>query len=253
MLRPAERFSSRVENYIRYRPGYPPEIVDTLRSGHGLGKQSVVADVGSGTGMLSRLFLTAGNRVFGIEPNAEMRQAGERLLKDFPTFTSVAGSAEQTTLPDASIDFVTAGQAFHWFDLDPARREFMRVLRPDGWVVLVWNDRRTDSTPFLAAYENLLRTYATDYDQSNHKRVDPASLRDFFGGEPALYLFFNRQQFDLESLRGRLLSSSYAPEPGKPRHDEMMEELGRLYEEHEEAGHVSLEYDTKVFCGRLPH
>ncbi len=222
-----------------------------LKVNCGLCPESIIADVGSGTGMLSGLFLTAGNRVFGIEPNVEMRQGGERLLKDFPAFNSVGGTAEQTTLPDKSVDFITAGQAFHWFNAARAREEFVRILRPGGWVVLVWNDRRTDSTPFLAGYERLLRDYATDYDQVNHKRIDSATLRDFFGAEPAMKSFSNFQHFDFDSLRGRLLSSSYAPDVGEPGHAEMIDALHHLFTVHQKEDRVTFEYDTLVYCGRL--
>ena len=251
MLDSTQRFSTRVENYIRYRPGYPREIIEMLKTNYGLNTESIIADVGSGTGILSELFLKAGNRVFGIEPNPEMRQAGERLLKSFPGFTSISGTAEETTLPDDSVDFITAGQAFHWFDAVRTRQEFRRILRPGGWVVLVWNDRRTDSTAFLAGYEQLLRDYATDYDQVNHKRIDASTLRDFFKAEPDTKTFSNVQHFDLDSLRGRLLSSSYAPDIGQPGHAEMMEALRRLFEAHQTEGRVTFEYDTVVHCGRL--
>jgi len=149
------RFSDRVENYVRYRPGYPPEMIETLKSECGLTPTRVVADIASGTGIWTRMLLEHGNGVFGVEPNAEMREAGEHLLAGFPNFTSVGGSAEATTLPDHSVDFVTAAQAAHWFKRDLARREFARILKQGGWLVLLWNERRTESTPFLRAYEQL--------------------------------------------------------------------------------------------------
>src|SRR5512146_1480557 len=179
-----ERFSSRVDAYIKYRPGYPAGVVETLRDECGLAPASIVADVGSGTGLLARILLGYGCRVYGIEPNAEMRAAGERLLEGYPLFTSLGGSAEETGLPDASVDFVTAGQAFHWFDPLRAREEFQRILKPRGWVALVWNERRLDSSPFLEAYEGLLQTYGIDYNQVNHRNVeeDPQAIPRFFGG-----------------------------------------------------------------------
>src|SRR6266481_5895551 len=160
---PTQRFANRVENYLRYRPRYPREIVDLLKNECSLGPESVIADLGSGTGFLAEMFLANGNLVYGVEPNGEMREAGEGLLQDYPRFKSVNSLAEATGLAAQSVDFVTAGQAFHWFDRSKCRAEFKRILRPGGWVVLVWNDRRTDSTPFLRAYEQLLHTYATDY------------------------------------------------------------------------------------------
>src|SRR5262245_36850681 len=180
MVDPTLRFSSRVENYVKYRPGYPPAVLELLAATCGLTPESLLADIGSGTGLLAELFLKNGNRVFGVEPNPEMRAAGERLLGDLPGFTSVDGTAEVTTLPAQSVDFVMAGQAFHWFDRVRARAEFERILKPGGWVVLVWNERRTDSTPFLTSYERLLETYATDYALVNHKQIDQAMIGAFF-------------------------------------------------------------------------
>jgi len=244
------RFSNRVENYIAYRPRYPKEVLQGLKSDCGLNPESIIADIGSGTGILAELFLADGNRVFGVEPNLEMREAGERLLKGQPGFTSIDGTAEATTLASQSVDFITAGQAFHWFDPERCREEFRRILRAEGWVVLVWNDRRTEATPFLKAYEQLLLAHATDYDQVNHKRIDADVVREFFGAEPARKIFPNSQSFDVTSLRGRLLSSSYVPEAGQPGHGEMIEALNRVFEAHQEEGRVTFEYDTLVYYGR---
>jgi len=254
MTDPTRRFSSRVENYIRYRPGYPPQVIELLVGRCGLRPTSLVADIGSGTGLLARLFLGYGCRVFGVEPNREMRAAGERLLAGFPSFTSVEGTAEATTLPAQSVDFVTAGQAFHWFDQARARAEFGRILRPGGWVVLVWNDRRTANTPFLAAYEQLLERYATDYAQVSHKRLDEGVIGAFFApGAWSVQTFENRQLFDFAGLEGRLLSSSYAPEPGHPSHQPMIDALHTLFDAHQHEGQVAFEYDTIVYYGQLHH
>ena len=252
MLHPTQRFSSRVENYVRHRPGYPREIVDLLRDDCGLTKDSVIADIGSGTGKLTELFLKNGNHVFGVEPNREMRAAGERLLKDFPRFTSIDGTAETTTLPDRSVDFIVAGQAFHWFDLEKCRAEFLRVLKPGGWVAIIWNDRQVDTTPFLAAYEELLRKFSTDYERINHRRFnDGIAVRNFFRCEPRLKDFPNAQRFDFEGLKGRLLSSSYAPEAGRPKHEEMLAVLKRIFDAHQQGGSVVFKYDTHVHYGKL--
>ena len=246
-----QRFSTRVENYVRYRPHYSNEILDFLESGCGLNPASVIADVGSGTGFLSELFLAYGCKVFGIEPNREMREAGEELLRSYPVFTSIAATAEATTLPDASIDFIAAGQAFHWFDRTRCRSEFTRILRPGGWVVLVWNDRRTEATPFLAEYEQLLRTYGTDYAKVDHKHIDVSVLRDFFGASPIQKSIPNYQHFDLPSLTGRLLSSSYVPLAGQSAGREMLHALTGLFEKHQVNGRVTFEYDTRVYFARL--
>lgn len=216
-LAPVQRFSSRVENYVRYRPGYPSELIELLRRECGLTADSVVADIGSGTGKLAELLVGLGCTVFGVEPNVEMRETGERLLKHFPCFISIAATAEATSLSPGSIDLITASQAFHWFDRSRARAEFVRILKPRHPVALIWNDRRTDATPFLMAYEQLLRDFATDYAEVNHRNIDSAMLRKFFGDEPRLTKFPYSQRFDFAGLQGRLLSSSYAPEQGQPK------------------------------------
>jgi SAM-dependent methyltransferase len=245
------RFSDRVENYVRYRPGYPPEALQTLKDECGLQSHHVLADVASGTGIWTRMLLENGNVVHGVEPNAEMRQAGERLLAEFQQFTSVAGTAEATALPHDSVDFVTAAQAAHWFDRRRARQEFTRILKPGGWLVLVWNERLTDATPFLRDYEQLLLTYGTDYGQVRHERTTDA-VNEFF--DPALFqerVFSMRQEFDYAGVEGRLLSSSYAPGAGHPQHGPMLEGLRRIFDEHANAERVSFDYKTRVYFGRL--
>ncbi|MDP9315105.1 MAG: class I SAM-dependent methyltransferase [Chloroflexota bacterium] len=252
MIDPTRRFSSRVDNYIKYRPGYPPALIDLLAGECQLTPASIIADVGSGTGILSELFLKHGNLVYGIEPNPEMRAAGEQLLSDYPRFHSLAAPAEATSLPPGSVDFVTAGQAFHWFDQARARAEFLRILRPHGWAVLIWNDRRTLSAPFQAAYEQMLQRYASDYPLVNHKQVDDEVIAPFFGaGGYRRHCFDNLQRFDYAGLKGRLLSSSYAPEAGHPNHAPMLAELERIFEAHQADGQIVFEYDTTVYYGQL--
>lgn len=245
-----QRFSSRVEDYIKYRPGYPKAVIETLRSECGLSRDSVIADIGSGTGILTEMFLSNGAVVYGVEPNREMREAAERLLKDYPRFHSVAAKAEETTLDDASVGFVVAGQAFHWFDREKAKVEFTRILKPGGWVALIWNERVVDTTPFLVAYEQLLKDYSTDYEQVDHRRIDAAVIRDFFGSDDfRLKQFKNVQVFDYEGLKGRLLSSSYAPEEGHPNYEPMLVELQRIFQAHQDEGKVDFEYVTQMYYG----
>lgn len=248
-----QRFSSRVDNYVRYRPGYPAEILEVLKSECGLTADSIVADVGCGTGFLAKIFLEYGSRVFGIEPNKEMREAGERLLQDCPKFMSLPGTAESTGLPDHSVDFVTAGQAAHWFDREKARREFQRILKPAGWTVLVWNDRATDSTEFLREYEQLLQTFGVDYHEVRRVDMEMASaIAGFFGPCPvSMKTFANRQEFDFDGLQGRLMSSSYSPQEGHPNYQPMMIALRRLYESSQKDGIVQFDYETHMYYGRL--
>jgi SAM-dependent methyltransferase len=248
---PTARFSDRVENYVRYRPGYPPEVVVLLRAECGLTPDHVIADIGFGTGLFTRLLLEHGNSVVGIEPNDAMRREGDRILAACPRFRSVAGTAESTTLADHSVDFVTAAQAAHWFDREKARREFVRILKPGGWIVLLWNERVTDSTPFLIAYEKLLLEYGTDYNEVRHERTTD-TIQEFFAPSTFEARVFPLQQvFDYAGLEGRLLSSSYAPAPAHPRCQPMLAELRRLFDAHNVRGQVTVDYNTRVYYSRL--
>ena len=247
-----QRFSDRAAYFAKYRPGYPPQVLDVLRRECGLTPASVVADVGSGTGIWSQVLLRHGNRVYGVEPNEPMRMAAEKLLAGYPDFTSVPGTAEETTLSDATVDFVTAAQAFHWFKREKAAAEFRRILKPGGHVVLLWNERRLGSTPFLRDYEKLLLEFAPDYPVVKLTLVDETTLRKFFG--PLGFRkrsFENRQVFDYEGLRGRLLSSSYTPPVDHHLHAPMLEAVRRLFETHQQNDTVTFDYDTNVYFGRL--
>lgn len=251
MTNPAHRFTTRVETYIRYRPGYPAEVLELLESECGLTSAAVIADVGSGTGIFSELLLKNGNTVFGVEPNEAMRGAGAQLLQSYPNFASIEGSAEATTLPPGSVDLITAGQAFHWFETRKARAEFRRILKLQGFVALIWNDRRLDSTPFLRAYQDLLLNFGTDYAQVQELNA-PSEITKFFApGEFKLKIFPNVQMFDFEGLKGRVLSASYTPEPGHPNFEPMLNQLQELFSTHQENGKVAFEYDTKVYYGQL--
>lgn len=245
------RFSDRVENYARYRPGYPAEVLAALREDCDLVPSQAIADIAFGTGLWTRMLLENGNPVVGVEPNAKMRAAGERLLAGYPNFTSVAGSAEATTLADHSVNFVTAAQAAHWFNREQARREFVRILKPGGWLVLLWNERLTDSTGFLREYEQLLLSYGTDYREVRHERTTEA-VNGFFDPAPFKERTFQmRQEFDYAGVEGRLLSSSYAPGPKHPKHPAMLRELRRIFDACAVDGRAAFEYKTRVYFGRL--
>jgi len=251
-LAPAGRFSDRVDEYVKYRPHYSPEVVQALRAECGLLPDHVVVDVGCGTGLLAYIFLENGNRVIGVEPNANMRTAGEQYLSSFEIFSMVTGSAENTSLPDHCADFVIAGQAFHWFQPDATRREFARLLKPGGWAVLIWHDRDVESTAFLRAYEEFLVRYYTDYTTVAHNKVANYGALECFYSPDKLHLVVQatQQRFDLEGLRGRLLSSSYAPREG-PVAEAMLLELPKLFDLYQESGVVTLDYHTRIYFGHL--
>jgi SAM-dependent methyltransferase len=255
MKDPTQRFSNRVENYVKYRPGYPKEILQIFRRDMGFTESSLIADIGSGTGISSRLFLENGGlvsgRIFGVEPNEPMRRAAEEFLKDFPAFTSINGTSAATTLPDSYLDLIIAAQAFHWFEPEKTRAEFKRILRPEGYVALIWNERQTDSTPFLREYEQFLLKFASDYKMVRHENTGEKELRAFFGKDFSVATFSNEQVFDLDGLIGRALSSSYMPAAGDERYEAMLEALKALFTKHQEQGRITILYDTKVNYGQL--
>ena len=244
-----QRFSNCAADYVRYRPSYPDEVLAVLRAECGLRPGHAIADVGSGTGLLSELFLKNGNRVYGVEPNKNMRAAGEEYLAAYDGFCSVEGAAEATTLSDASVDFVTAGQAFHWFDLAAGRSEFLRILRSPGWAIAVWNLRDKQS-PFNQAYEDILVKYGTDYPRL--REVGAGSVRRFFLDGP----FFERRLpngrlLDWDELAGLLRSASYAPQEGHANFAPMMDSLRELFLRHQETGRVSMKHTTHIYFGQL--
>lgn len=251
-LRSTERFSDRVADYVRYRPDYPVALVDWLRREHGVDASWDVADVGAGTGISARLFLDSGHRVTAVEPNAPMRAAAEQWLGDNPRFRAVDGRADATGLPDGSVALVVVAQAFHWFDETAARREFARILRPGGLAAIVWNSRRLTGTPFLEGYEALLQHYGTDYTSVAERYADESRMRAWFGsGFRSAGRFDHGQKLDFDALRGRLMSSSYAPQAGHRQHAPMLDALRKLFDATAVDGRIDFTYDTRVYVGTL--
>lgn len=251
-LKPTERFSDRVADYVRYRPDYPVAMLNWLQDTFGITPAWRVADVGAGTGISSKLFLDGGYRVLAVEPNAPMREAAESWLGDDPRFSAVDGRATATGLDNASVDLVTVAQAFHWFDQDATREEFRRILSPKGLVAIIWNSRRLVGTPFLEGYEALLKRYGTDYTSVAERYGDEPSMRAWFGdGYLAMGRFDHGQRLDYDGLAGRLLSSSYAPREGQPQHEPMMRALRELFDRCAVDGRIRFDYDTVTYVGKL--
>jgi SAM-dependent methyltransferase len=246
------RFTRRAENYAKYRPRYPVAIVPFLSGEIGLTPRWSIADIGSGTGLLSELWLANGNPVYGVEPNTEMREMAEHLLAGFENFHSINGAAEATTLPNRSIDLVTAGSAFHWFHAETARSEFSRILKPGGYVLLTWNTRKVEASPFAGAFRELLLEHSTNRQSSEHRRRREDHLAEFYGaGGYKLATFDNGQTLDWEGLKGHLFSLSVAPLPGEPSYDPMIEHLHRIFDQFQEDGKIKIEYATQVFYGKI--
>ncbi|GIP36042.1 class I SAM-dependent methyltransferase [Paenibacillus sp. J2TS4] len=247
-----ERFSNRVDSYVKYRPSYPQEAIQYLYDTAGLPANGEVADIGAGTGIFSELLLERGCKVTAVEPNKEMREAAEERLVGEPYFRIMPGSAEETGLPDRSVDFIVCAQSFHWFDRTAARVEFRRILRPGGKAALIWNSRLTHGTPFREEYERLLQTFGTDYKSDKDRDISPESLASFFKpGAMQEARFTNQQVFDFEGLRGRLHSSSSSLVPGDPNYENMVNELQSLFDRNNENGQVVIDYETRVIWGEV--
>jgi SAM-dependent methyltransferase len=234
------RFSDRVADYVKYRPGYPDAAIDAIIA---TCSPKTIADIGSGTGISARPFVERGLEVIGVEPNAEMRAVAEG-------FRTVDGTAEKTGLPDESVDLAIAAQAFHWFDPSAARAEMRRITKPPHWAVLLWNERQTD-TQFLVEYEAALLMHGIDYDKVDHRNVDRDKLVAFFKAPFDTIEFKNAQRFDRDGFIGRALSSSYVPQKGHPKHDAMMKALDRIFDKHAVDGFVDFRYLTFVHVGQL--
>ena len=243
---PKKRFSSRVENYIKYRPSYPLEIIKFLKEKNILAKNTIIADIGSGTGILTKIFLDNDNQVYGIEPNKDMREAAEKILHGYINFTSLEGSAESTGLEEYSIELIVAGQAFHWFDVERTKREFKRILKPNGNVALIWNNRGKAGTDFNNSYENFILKYGIDV---REVRKNEGNVDLFFNYQKET--FYNFQELDFTSFKGRVLSSSYIPLADTPIFPKMILELEDLFNKHQRKGIIRIEYDTEIYLGKL--
>jgi ubiquinone/menaquinone biosynthesis C-methylase UbiE len=251
MTDPRRRFTDRVANYMRFRPGYPEALISALLTASQNVESKAIADIGAGTGIFTRLLLRRGARVYGVEPNASMRQAAEEYLAGYRSFISVDGDAEHTGLADASVDLVTAAQAFHWFDNEDSRAEFRRILKPGGSLALIWNKRRL-AQPFQQEYDALLRELAPEYGKVNHMNLGEDEIAlCFAAGQMQVMQFDNRQQLDFDGLIGRLESSSYCPATGSEAHIRLVEALSGLFALHAVDGWLAFEYDTLLYQGPI--
>lgn len=245
-----ERFSNRVENYIKYRPHYPKEIITFLNNEFGFDKSKIVADIGSGPGISCENFIENGNNVYAVEPNDDMRKAAEEIFRDSENFISINGKAEATTLDNNFADLIIAGQAFHWFDKEKCKTEFKRILKDDGYVVLMWNDK-TSTNDFMKDYYELIKKFGKDYDKINHTNVDDEVIGKFFSpNEFKKKSIRHTHPLDYAGLEGRLLSSSYIPLEGDS-FEAMIQELKEMFAKYSVNGKVEMEYQTNLFYGKL--
>ena len=245
------KYTGRAANYAKYRPGYPHEIIGLLEREIDLDQTKDIADIGSGTGKLSKLFLENENLVYGVEPNTEMRETAEKLLKNNINFISINGTAEFTALADHCVDMIISGHAFHWFDTDKAKNEIRRIIRKDGYVVLIWNVRKRENPPVMADYEKLLVNFCPGYNPEKSSTVDEKIFNKFYGVKNfKLAMFRNSQLLDFTGLKGRLLSSEYVPIDTKDN-KEILGKLKEIFDKRSKDGFIKFEYDTKIYYGKI--
>lgn len=239
------RFSNRADQYSLYRPQYPQAVIDYLKEAIGLNPASNIADVGAGTGIFSKLLLDAGFAVTAVEPNDEMRKAAEASLNSYPNFRSIAGTAEETTLANHSVDLVTVAQAFHWFRPEETCQEFWRILNASGHILLLWNILQTDH-PFLKAYSDLKAKYENTIQHTHRANLE--RIREIFApNEVVTQNFRNAQQLNAEGFKGYFQSFSTVPLQDDARYEPMMQELNKLFDTYQQNGLVTMEYETQLF------
>jgi ubiquinone/menaquinone biosynthesis C-methylase UbiE len=247
-----KRYAGRVDVYRRYRARYPREVFDFVREHCGLTAASVMADVGSGTGMLAEVFLENGNRVFAIEPNAEMRDVCKELEALYSGLRCIDGMAEATTLPEHSVDIVMAGRAFHWFNQEQCRPEFLRILRPGGWVMLVNLARSTGPEPLLRDFQDLRMKYGLDYAETVAQFDMDAACRKFLArAEIRSAEFPVIQKLSYEELEGQTASFSVMPQPADAAYPAMQRALRDYFTRYHSGGTVLVPMDCTIYVGQL--
>ncbi len=244
-----DRFDGRSDVYSKYRPRYPSGVLKILEREVAFDPQRVVADVGGGTGILSELLLSNGNPVYCVEPNGGMRAMAERNLARYGWhFVSVNGTAEHTGLLSGSIDLVTVGQALHWFDVEPARKEFRRVLKRGGNLAVLYNWRRKMAKADQG-YARLVSEFSKN--KADVPDIDIAYVSSFTGSSVREFVVPNRQVLSLRGMLGRFASASYSPAGGTPEWDAAAKEMLRIFEECSRNGAVTLHYDTHLYISGL--
>lgn len=250
-MKSSQRFNGRHTDYDRFRPGYPTELINHIESFATLNPGAEIADIGSGTGIFSSYFIDKGYSVTAVEPNDDMRAIAEQKLNAFKNFHSQSNQAENTGLPDHSINLITAAQSFHWFDLDRTIDEFRRILKPSGYVALIWNQRSTHE-PFQKAYDAVIQTFAQDYDSVNHQTLEDSEYTQIFReGQFEHHTWPYQQSFDLDGLIGRMRSSSYCPPEISTAYSDLLKDINELFNRFQQQGQVAFNYKSSLLVGRI--
>ena len=248
-----EKFTGKADIYAKYRPTYPDSFIKYLYHDIGFNNNSVIADIGSGTGILTELLLKQGSTVYGIEPNEDMRKSAEITLSLYSNFHSVNATAEQTDRPDLSVNYITAAQAFHWFDRKRFKSECQRILCKNGLVVLVWNSR--DNTSDLVKENDLInRKFCPNFKgfSGGMRGESPEEYRDFFKNGLCEYKIFNHDLlFDEDGFIGRNMSASYAPRPTEYNYEPYVSALKQLFEKYNASGILCMPNLTRSYVGQV--
>ena len=245
------KFDKKGEIYSKARPSYPDALFIYLKDQNLISKSTVAADIGSGTGIFTEKLCPYVSRVFAVEPNDGMRSVAEDKYTAYENIISVNGRAEDTKLSDKSVDFITVAQAFHWFDRQSFKTECRRILKNNGNILLVWNDRDTESELIRENYDINRRFCPNFKGSSNGIDFSKDAFRDFFEGDFDVVQFRNDLIYDEKAFVSRCLSSSYAPKPGEENYDEYVAELQELFKKHSLNGTAFYPYITRCYIGRL--
>lgn len=251
-MKPTDKFSGKADVYSKSRPSYPNEYIDYLFSANSLNETSKVADIGSGTGILSRQLLKRGLNVITVEPNDDMRRKAEQDLNEFEHFISIKASAEETTLPDKNLDLVIAAQAFHWFDQEKFKCECKRILKKDAKVALVWNSRDS-SNPLIIENAEIFKKYCPSfYGFSGGIGEDEEIFTRFYReGKYEYKRFPNDITLDFNGFLGRNLSASYSLKPEDKDYQLFMEAITDLFEKYNNGGKIVMPNYTRSYLGHV--
>ena len=249
------KFDGRGSSYAKGRPSYPQAFIDYLYADVGITPNSVIADIGSGTGKLTRLLLERGSRVFAVEPNAHMRASAEPDLARFDNFISIDSYAENTTLVAASVDFVTVATAFHWFDRQAFKMECRRILKEDGKVVIVYNSRDEESDLVKKFYE-VNRRYCPGFQNfvGSGTMLRPGNAgryNDFFTGDQMVKIIGNDLIYNEADFIARSLSSSYALRENDENFSEYVKELTAFFQKYSVNNVLVMPNITHSYTGKV--
>ena len=243
-----DKFTGKAENYEKFRPSYPIEILNSFYD-YNLNQNSIIADIGSGTGKLTKIFLENGNIVYAVEPNDDMRNMAISTLNEYKNFISIKGSAEITTLQNKIIDFVTVGQAFHWFNPLKALDEFKRILKNNGVLALVWNNGKTSSA-FMQEYENILDNIK-NHNNKNHRDISDETIEKYYSKDYKKLTVENIHELNFNEILGRVLSSSCSPKENTKEYYETRNLLKEIFNKYKQNDKIIIEYETVIYIGRL--